>query len=113
MITRFVSELNFARVPSSEGGLGGAFSWASSVRAIAQSKIVGQVGNLRPIGNRPLTGTGKLSTASTRRLPIGGRLTTCPTIRFLTCDTEFDTNRFLTYGTKFDINSFLTCSTKF
>src|SRR5258708_16223090 len=47
--------------------------------------IVGQVGNLRPIGNRPAAESGKssdhggLSEAPARRLTIGGRLPTCPT----------------------------------
>src|SRR5258708_4086199 len=83
MITRFVSEVNFARVPSSDAGLGGFFCWANRVRAIAQ-RIVGQVDNLRPIDNRPGAGTAKLSReilseTSTGRLPIGRRLSTCPT----------------------------------
>jgi prepilin-type N-terminal cleavage/methylation domain-containing protein len=38
--------------------------------------FVGQVGNLPPIENRRVT---ELSKASTRRLTIGGRLSTCPT----------------------------------
>src|SRR5216684_1886537 len=82
MITRFVSEVNFARVPSSDAGLGGVFCWANNARA--HRKIVGQVENLRPIDNRPGAGTAKLSReilseTSTGRLPIGRRLSTCPT----------------------------------
>src|SRR5260370_2175287 len=48
--------------------------------------LVGQVGNVRTIGNRPVAEIGKslnnrkLSTASRRRFTIGGRLSTCPTI---------------------------------
>src|SRR5260370_20732737 len=40
---------------------------------------VGQVGNLPPIGNRPIAGSGMSSETSVRRFTIGGRLPTCPT----------------------------------
>src|SRR5260370_16623967 len=85
MITKFVSELNFARVPSSGWGLGGAFSWPESASAIAQRNIVGQVDNLPPIVNRRLEAVDNFllfndfPISATGRLPIVRTLPTCPT----------------------------------
>jgi len=45
--------------------------------------FVGQVGNLRPIGNRPGRDSSNVRVNPTRRLTIGGRLTTCPTLLIL------------------------------
>src|ERR1700736_2981127 len=46
------------------------------------SDVVGQGGNLPPIINRP---TNESSEPSVRRLPIGGRIPTCPTRILLLC----------------------------
>src|SRR5580658_10500762 len=43
---------------------------------LATGHLVGRIGNLRPIGNRPRAVTG----CRPGRLPIGRRLATCPTL---------------------------------
>src|SRR5712691_8918895 len=97
MMTRFVSELNFAGSPSWVVGFGGVFSCPNIARAIAQREIamklhlpavllesdlfdfVGQVGNLPPILNRLVDASRNFPVPAIGRFSIGGRLPTCPT----------------------------------
>src|SRR5882724_5098115 len=69
-------------------GAEGRWYFGPIAQAVESSKrpqaIVGQIGNLTPIENRPFAGSGKLQDARTGRLGIGGRLPTCPTMRFMT-----------------------------
>src|SRR5205807_3008615 len=53
-------------------------SWVSAIKDdnVKQTRIVGQVGNLRPIGNRPL----QFSDTGAGGFPIRRRFPTCPTM---------------------------------